>query len=92
MQSEFKRAYARACPDFQCVFPLEYGSAPAGNVVTAKTQVSARLDCVGMTLEMPFKDNVQLAGENGWTAKRSEALGAAAVDALLHVLPTLRPE
>ena len=92
MQSEFKRAYARACPDFQCVFPLEYGSAPAGNVVTAKTQVSARFYCVGMTLEMPFKDNVQLAGENGWTAKRSEALGAAAVDALLHVLPTLRPE
>ncbi|EEH54907.1 uncharacterized protein MICPUCDRAFT_60806 [Micromonas pusilla CCMP1545] len=92
VQSEFKRAYARACPDFQCVFPLEYGSAPAGNVVTAKTQVSARFDCVGMTLEMPFKDNVQLAGENGWTAKRSEALGAAAVDALLHVLPTLRPE
>ena len=54
--------------------------------------MSARFDCVGMTLEMPFKDNVQLAGENGWTAKRSEALGAAAVDALLHVLPTLRPE
>ena len=39
VQRDFKRAYARACPDFQTTFPLEYGSAPTGNVITAKTQV-----------------------------------------------------
>ena len=42
LQRDFKRAYARACPDFQTVFPREYGTAPSGNVVTAKTQVSDR--------------------------------------------------
>lgn len=43
-----------------------------------------------MTLEMPFKDNVQLAGPDGWTPARCEKLGAAALDALLDVLPRLR--
>jgi len=89
-QRAFKAAYARACPDFQTTFPLEYGTAPAGNVVTAKTQVTYRYNCVGMTLEMPFKDNVQLAQPDGWTPGRCEKLGAAAVDALLDVLPELR--
>ena len=41
LQRDFKTAYARACPDFQTTFPLEYGSAPSGNVITAKTQVRA---------------------------------------------------
>jgi hypothetical protein len=41
VQRDFKAAYARACPDFQTVFPREYGSAPSGNVITAKTQVLA---------------------------------------------------
>jgi hypothetical protein len=43
-----------------------------------------------MTLEMPFKDNAQLAQPDGWTPARCEKLGAAAVDALLDVLPVLR--
>ena len=90
VQRAFKEAYARACPDFQTTFPLEYGSAPAGNVITAKTQVSSRYQCVGMTLEMPFKDNVQLAQPDGWTPARCGKLGAAAVSALLEVLPILR--
>jgi len=42
IQRRFKDAYARACPDFQTTFPLEYGSAPVGNVITAKTQVRER--------------------------------------------------
>ena len=89
-QRRFKEAYARACPDFQTVFPLEYGSAPAGNVVTAKTQVVVRYpNAIGMTLEMPFKDNAQLAQKDGWTARRSAMLGAAAIDAMLDVLPRL---
>ena len=89
-QRRFKETYARACPDFQTVFPLEYGSAPAGNVVTAKTQVVTRYaGAIGMTLEMPFKDNAQLAQKDGWTARRSAMLGAAALDAMLDVLPRL---
>jgi len=90
VQRDFKAAYARACPDFQTVFPREYGSAPSGNVITAKTQVSTRYTCVGMTLEMPFKDNVQLAQADGWTPRRCEILGAATVDAIHAVLPVLR--
>lgn len=43
-----------------------------------------------MTLEMPFKDNVQLAQPDGWTRKRCETLGAATVDAIHAVLPFLR--
>jgi murein tripeptide amidase MpaA len=89
-QRRFKETYARACPDFQTVFPLEYGSAPAGNVVTAKTQVVTRYaGAIGMTLEMPFKDNAQLAQKDGWTARRSAMLGAAALDAMLDVTPRL---
>ncbi len=89
-QQRFKETYARACPDFQTVFPLEYGSAPVGNVVTAKTQVVVRYPrAIGMTLEMPFKDNAQLAQKDGWTARRSAMLGAAAIDAMLDVLPLI---
>jgi hypothetical protein len=61
-----------------------------GNVVTAKTQVVVRYQhAIGMTLEMPFKDNAQLAQKDGWTAHRSAMLGAAAIDAMLDVLPLL---
>ena len=70
---------------------------PAGVRLGARRQHHNRqdpgeppLNCVGMTLEMPFKDNVQLAQPDGWTAARCEKLGAAAVDALLDVLPVLR--
>ena len=89
-QKQFKEKYAQACPDFQCVFPLEYGSAPAGNVVTAKTQIAVRYNAVGMTLEMPFTDNIQLKQPDGWTVGRSKKLGAAALDAILEVAARLR--
>ena len=57
---------------------------------TADEQVTVRYNCVGMTLEMPFKDNVQLAQRDGWTPKRCEILGAATVDAIHEVLPFMR--
>ena len=60
-QTRFKEKYANANPDFQTVFPLEYGGAPSGNVVTAKTQIAVRYNAVGMTLEMPFTDNIQVS-------------------------------
>jgi len=89
-QKQFKESYALACPDFQCVFPLEYASAPVGNVVTAKTQVAVRYRSIGLTLEMPFTDNVQLEQKDGWTAKRSRKLGAAALEAILAVAHRLK--
>jgi hypothetical protein len=39
---------------------------------------------------MPFTDNVQLEQKDGWTAKRSRKLGAAALEAILAVAHRLK--
>ena len=54
------------------------------------TQLAERYGCVSMTLEMPFKDNVDLPDAvYGWSPQRSKYLAGACLDALHAILPEL---
>ena len=61
----------------------------------ATNQVSCRFDCLGLTLEMPFKDcqtNPAGPGCIGFGPERAKRLGKNLVEALADVSPYLRAE
>ena len=61
-----------------------------GNLAVCSNQVAQRFDCLGVTLEMPFKVCASNAGEVNFDGGRCAALGASLLDALAHVGPQLR--
>jgi murein tripeptide amidase MpaA len=86
-QGELYRRYretlAAVTPDFQ--FKHGYATAAPGkaNLSMSTNQLANRFGCVAMTLEMPFKDNLDLPdAERGWSPERSKALGRDCLTAL----------
>lgn len=59
----------------------------------ASKQVSNRFDCLGLTLEMPYKDCVSNSDpEYGFSPRRAKQLGRNLVEALDDVSSYLRAE
>ncbi len=87
---DFQEAYKKFSPDFQTEHG--YGDTPAGtaNLTYATNYVAEEHGCLAMTLEMPFKDNVDLPDpEYGWSPERSARLGADVLGAMLAVVDDL---
>ena len=81
----------RRTPDFQSA--LGYPKAPAGkaNLTMSTNQLAERFGAVGMTLEMPFKDNRDLSDEKqGWSPERSKLLGRECMAALAEWLGEMK--
>lgn len=77
-QQAFTNLLQQVSPDYQ----TQHGYAPdrfSDEMLTlASKYVGHTFGCVALTLEMPFKDNANLPDpELGWTAARSQHLGAA---------------
>ena len=90
LQAVFGAAFRRASPDFQQVHGYPDDKDTKVNLSLASKYVGQNFGCLALTLEMPFKDNADLRDpEVGWNGERSRRLGAAALDALLAVLPDL---
>ena len=90
LQRAFGAAFRRASPDFQQVHGYPDDKDTKVNLSLASKYVGHSFGCLALTLEMPFKDNADLRDpEVGWNGERSKRLGAAAVEALLAVLPDL---
>lgn len=59
----------------------------------ATNQVSNRFNCLGLTLEMPYKDCETNSDPSvGWSPERSKNLGSSLVEALEGMHPYLRAE
>lgn len=92
----FISCYQRANWDVQ----KEYGYLPPENKEStirtmnkASKQVSNRFDCLGLTLEMPYKDCVSNSDpEYGFSPRRAKQLGRNLVEALDDVSSYLRAE
>lgn len=86
----FKQLMSTISPDFQTVYGYEV-DAPGSSDLRKNTDYMAEsFGCLAMTLEMPFKDNIELPDARfGWSPERSKRLGAATVDAFWQVLPEL---
>ncbi len=85
LEDDFKSDWMRACPDFQDT--LNYGRVAAGqaNMSLATNWIAQRFGCMAFTIEMPFKDNVNLPDPTtGWSGQRSKKLGASVLQPLLQ--------
>lgn len=83
-QTHLTAALLAASPDFQTEQGYQPGRFGEELLALASKWVAHRFGCVALTLEMPFKDNVNLPdGTVGWNGARSQRLGAAMLDAIL---------
>jgi murein tripeptide amidase MpaA len=90
-QVDLYRAYQDALvartPDFQKAKGYATAGKGKANLSMSTNQLAERFGCVAMTLEMPFKDNDDLAdAEFGWSPERSKKLGAACLAALHDII------
>eukprot|EP00934_Nitzschia_sp_Nitz4_P005615 Nitzschia sp. Nitz4//scaffold5_size260463//223836//225230//NITZ4_001020-RA/size260463-processed-gene-0.145-mRNA-1//-1//CDS//3329555454//5605//frame0 len=96
LHGAFVAAYTRSNSDMQ----KRIGYPPAPNAEkalnymnVAVNQVANRFNCLGVTLEMPFKDCMSNPDpERGWSPARARKLGSSALDPIEYIHPYLRVE
>ncbi|KAK9828410.1 hypothetical protein WJX81_005410 [Elliptochloris bilobata] len=91
LQQRLSDALLRASPDFQDKYGYGKGSPGKADMRIAAHAIGQRYDCLAVTLELPFKDTADAPEPvQGWSAERSLRFGAAALGAVLEVIPHLR--
>lgn len=91
LREKFSDALLLASADFQTEFGYEIDAPGQANMTVAANAVAERYDCLANTLEMPFKDNVNLPNKDtGWSPERSIKFGEASLVAMLAVVDELR--
>ena len=96
LHGAFLAAYTRSNSDMQQKIgypPADTPEAALQFMNVATNQVANRFDCLGATLEMPFKDCLSNKDpERGWTPARARKLGASVLEPLEYIHPYLRDE
>lgn len=91
LRDKFSDVLKLASADFQSEFGYDIDAPGTANMTIATHWVAERFDCLANTLEMPFKENVNLPFEDtGWSPERSIKLGEASLIAMLAVVDELR--
>lgn len=91
LQSAFLACYARANPDIQAAIGYAPDAPLEAKLTMGSNQVAQRYDCLGVTLEMPFKDCAcNLGTGTTFQGPRASAMGASFLDALAYVATSLR--
>jgi murein tripeptide amidase MpaA len=86
----FADALVSISPDFQTEKGYEISAPGKANLSMSTAQLAERYGAVSMTLEMPFKDNADLADPvYGWSPDRSRLLARDCLSALHAILPEL---
>jgi murein tripeptide amidase MpaA len=76
LENTFKDALLNATPEFQDEFGYDKDAPGEGNLTVAANAVGEKFNCMSYTVEMPFKDNVDVPDEiYGWSVQRSRQLG-----------------
>lgn len=84
-QARFVDCLKGVSPDFQTEQGYVKGRFGEELLSLASKWVARRFTCVSLTLEMPFKDNINLPdGQTGWNGARSKCLGAAMLNPILR--------
>ena len=87
----FGKTLERLSPDFQTAKGYEIAAPGRANMSMSTTQLAERFGCLSMTLEMPFKDNLDLPDPaHGWSPERSKYLAHSCLDALHAILPEMK--
>lgn len=91
LQQEFASALLLVSPDFQTEHGYEKDEPGKANLTIGSNWVGETFNCLSNTLEMPFKDNDNLADPLvGWSPERCLYLGEAFLTAMLAVVDKLR--
>ncbi|WP_076411415.1 M14-type cytosolic carboxypeptidase [Shewanella sp. UCD-KL12] len=91
LQQKFVDALMLTSADFQTKFGYDKDEPGKANLTVASNWVAETFQCLSNTLEMPFKDNDNLADPmSGWSPERSIYLGEASLTAMLAVVDELK--
>lgn len=86
LETLFKTAFQAACPDFQDEVGYPKDAPGEANLGMATAYVGNTFQCLAFTLEMPFKDNLNLPDDDfGWNGQRSLRMGESLLSPLLTV-------
>ena len=84
---KYRDTLAERTPDFQTKLGYVTSAPGRANLSMSTTQLAERFGAVAMTLEMPFKDNVNAPdAEFGWSPERSKKLGHDCLDNLAAMI------
>lgn len=91
LENTFKQALLMVTPEFQDVHGYEKDLPGEGNLTVAANAIGHEFDCLSYTLEMPFKDNIELPDVfYGWSPVRCKQLGEDVMVAMRSVVDMLR--
>jgi murein tripeptide amidase MpaA len=91
LETSFKQALMVATPEFQDVYGYDKDKPGEANMTVATNAIGQQFNCLAYTLEMPFKDNIELPDPAyGWSPARCKQLGKDVLVAMRAVVNTLR--
>ena len=91
LQARFIAAAIAATPELQDTHGYPKAAPGRANLTMCTNQVAQRFDCLALTLEQPFKDNLDAPDPDaGWSPERSKQLGASMLVPIEGILPHLR--
>ncbi len=91
LETSFKAALSMATPEFQDEFGYDKDEPNSSNLTVAANAIGHEFDCLSYTLEMPFKDNIDLPDlVYGWSTARCKQLGEDVLIAMRAVVDILR--
>jgi murein tripeptide amidase MpaA len=91
LEESFKAALLTATPEFQDVHGYDKDEPGKANLTVAANAIGHEFDCLSYTLEMPFKDNIELPDPvYGWSPARCKQLGEDVMIAMRAVVDILR--
>jgi len=90
LYTRFRDTLARRTPDFQTRLGYMVAGPGRANLSMSTTQLAERFGAISMTLEMPFKDNVDAPDpEYGWSPARSKKLAHDCLDNLAAMIDAI---
>ena len=93
LHGAFLSAYQNTNSDMQIPIGYEPENPGEGRMNVCSNQIAYRFDCLGATLEMPFKDCWSNPDPiRGWNPARSRMLGASVLEPLSYIAPYLRED
>ena len=90
LEKRFKEKLLAVTPEFQLEHGYPLVAAGEADMRIAGNWVAQEFNCLALTVEMPFKDNLQLPEqESGWSPVRCQRFGGNLLEPLLDILPVL---
>ncbi len=90
LEQLFIQKYMEITPDFQDTHGYPKDEPGEANLTVASNYVAEHFQCLSLTIEQPFKDDLNAPDpDRGWSPERAQKLGADVLPVIYAVLPRL---